>query len=136
MLDDDRTAAAQPRFEDEAYDDDEQPQASSLTEDIAALIEDGRTYAEAEMAYQKTRISFSAEKGRKGALFGVFALFLLHLALIALVVGLLIALSPVLTPLGATALVTGVLVVVALLLALQARKHFAAISDAFKEGRE
>lgn len=83
--------------------DDEQPPlvgaatddaaARSLVDDVKRLIEDGRTLAEAELAYQKSRAAVAGE-GAKGVLgWGALSLALVFFALMALVMGLLIALS-------------------------------------------
>lgn len=114
-----------------ATDGGEQIPADSLVDDLSALIEDGQTYVAAELAYQKTRLSFASSQGKVGVGLLLGALALVHLALIALVVGSVFALAPVLTPLGATAAVTLVLLLVAVLLAMAARKRIAAISRAF-----
>jgi hypothetical protein len=83
--------------------DDEQPPlvapppgdaaARSLVDDVKRLVEDGRTLAEAELAYQKSR-AVVAGQGAKGVLgWGALALALLFFVLMALIVGLLLALS-------------------------------------------
>src|SRR5690606_5989889 len=41
----------------------------SLIEDVEALIEDGRTYLEAEIAYQKTRAAFVADRAKAALIF-------------------------------------------------------------------
>jgi hypothetical protein len=66
----------------------------------------------------------------------VAALLLVHLALVALAFGLIIALAPLITAWGATALVVGVLLVAGLVLGLAAKKRFAGMSSAFNEGRK
>ena len=111
---------------------DDEPERS-LTADVAALFEDGRTYVEAELAFQKSRAAFALDRGKAGALYGVLAFAVLHLALIALVVGAVIALSPVLTPWGATAVVVGVLVLVGVILAWRAKARFTGLASAFRE---
>lgn len=135
MREEDGVGDSDPRFDDEYYDDESvgDRTSPSLTDDILALFDDGQTYVEAEVAYQKTRASFALEKGRKGALFGVVAFALFHLALVALVVGAVIALSPILTPIGATLLVTAILVLAGILFARMAMRRFSAISTAFSE---
>lgn len=71
----------------------------SLVDDVKRLVEDGRTLAEAELAYQKSRAAVAGE-GAKGVLgWGALALALVFFVLMALVVGLLIALS-IASPLG------------------------------------
>lgn len=124
----------QRRFDDEWIDDGEETQLSpSLTDDIIALMDDGKTYAEAEFAFQKTRLAYSAGQGRSAAIFVLAAFGFAHLALVALVVGAVIALSPVITPLGATVAVTVVLVLCGIIFGLKARDRFRAISSAFAE---
>lgn len=125
-------------FDDEASDEEEgeDRKDGSLAEHVAALIDDGRSYAEAEIAFQKTRIAFVAEQGRKAAFHALLAFSLLLLALVALVVGAVIALSPLLTPIGATLLVTAVLVLAGILFARKARRRIAALSQAFDGERE
>ena len=60
---------------------------------------------------------------------------MVHLALVALVVGLVIALTPMIGALGATAVVVGLLLVVGVLFALAARRRFALLSAAYRETR-
>lgn len=117
-------------------DDPVSPEDLSLSEDIQALINDTRTYAEAELAYQKSRAAFAADRGKSAALYGLFALGFVHLALVALVIGALFALIPALGPWGATAAVVGVLLIGALILLLLARGKAREVSSAFKEGKE
>lgn len=113
------------------------PQAPPpLTDDLAALLDDGRLYLEAEMAFQKSRVSYAAGQGKSGLAMGVAALALIHLALIALAVGLVIALSPYLSPIGATVAVAFALLVLAFLLGLGARKRFGGIARAFAKDQQ
>ncbi|MEO0698138.1 MAG: phage holin family protein [Pseudomonadota bacterium] len=81
----------------------------SLVEELGALIDDARLYAEAELAFQKTRARLV---GRNvGVALGavVLAIILLHIALIALAVGLVLALEPLVTIWGAIGIVVGVM---------------------------
>ena len=103
----------------------------SLTEDVRALFDDGKTYLEAELQFQKSRAAFVADKGRSGLIYGITALALVHLALVALVVGLVFALSPLITAWGATGVVVGVLLIAAVVLGLVAKKRFGSLSSAF-----
>lgn len=105
----------------------------SLSDDLFDLLDDGRTYAEAELQFQKTRAVFALKMGRKAAGYTAAALLILHLAVVALAIGAIFALAPLLTAWGATALVVGVLVVAALILALFARRYFARLGKAFGE---
>lgn len=103
----------------------------SLTDDIRALIDDGKTYVEAELQFQKSRAAFVADRGRSGAIFAVGALLLLHLALITLAVGAVYALAPAIGRWGATGAVVGVLVIGGVILGLTAKRRFRALSTAF-----
>ena len=40
----------------------------SLTDDIVALLDDGKTYVESELQYQKTRAAFASPRGERGRL--------------------------------------------------------------------
>jgi hypothetical protein len=82
---------------------------SALREDVTALVEDARNYAEAEIAFQKTRAALAGKHGARALVMLVLALVLLHIALIALAVGAVIALAPLVTIWGAIAIVVGVM---------------------------
>jgi len=107
----------------------------SLTDDVRALIDDGKTYFEAELQFQKSRAAFVADRSRSGAIYGVAALLLVHLALVALAIGLILALTPLITAWGATAVVVGALLVAGAILGLAAKKRFAGLSSAFGRKR-
>ena len=81
----------------------------SLIGDLRALFEDGRTLVEAELGFQRARATYALKRSKGVALLLILSLFFAFLALMALVVGLLIALAPLLTAWGATALITLVL---------------------------
>ena len=106
----------------------------SLTDDILALLEDGKTYAEAEMAYQKSRAGFAANRATGAIAFGLGAFGVLHLALIAMTVGLVIALAPLVGPWIATAIVTVALVGLGVFFIMQLKSRLEEIRDAFSEG--
>lgn len=108
----------------------------SLADDISALIDDGKTYVEAEIAYQKTRLSFVANRSKSGIVFVLAALGLLHLALIGLTVGAIISLIPAVGPLGATLLVVGILLIGTAILLFLAKGKFASLSAAFKDNSD
>ena len=108
----------------------------SLFADIETLIDDGRTFVEAEIAFQKTRMAYAGQKGRNAAIFGVCAAIFAVFALFGLIVGLIIALSPLLTAWGATALIVGILLVAALVCAMAALRNFQKIRAAFPKDRE
>ena len=102
----------------------------SLVEDVRQLIEDGRTLAEAELAYQKSRAAVAGDGVKGAAAYGGLAIALVLFALVALTVGLLIALTPWLTALGATAAVTLGLLLVAGLCTLTAKRRWSAMTEA------
>ncbi len=105
------------------------PAERSLIGDLRLLATDARTLAEAEIAYQKSRAQvFGGGIGKIVGL-GALALLLAGLALVALVVGLLIALTPVLTAWGATAAVVAGLILLALLVALWAKAAWGRLAD-------
>lgn len=106
---------------------------SSIFDDVAALIDDGRTMVEAELAFQKTRVAYAGVRGKNAALFGIAALALAILAVFALVFGTLLALTPVLGAWGATAVVVAILLVAAALFGILALKNAKMISRAFRD---
>ncbi len=107
--------------------------SASLLDEVFALVDDGRTYAEAEVTYQKTRLTYTAGESKSVALAVLAAIGFVHLALIALVVGFIIALSPYLTALGATFAAVAVLLFATFIALLVARRRARNIADAFKE---
>jgi uncharacterized membrane protein YqjE len=123
----------EPPVDGESWAGDPAPMDDSLIDDVRNLVDDGKTYVEAELQYQKSRAALVLDRSRSGAIYGAAALVLVHLALIALVVGLVIALTPLITAWGATALVVGVLVAIALVFGLKAKGKFASISTALSE---
>ena len=91
--------------------DDAEGAGRSLLADVEALIDDGKTYLEAELAYQRTRAAFVADGAKSAVILFAMAVLLAFLALIGLTVGLIIALTPILTAWGASALVVALLLV-------------------------
>lgn len=142
MQDEDRQAgAANPR--DTAPDlpdpDDANAEAleETLIEEVGALIDDGRTYAQAEIAFQKSRAKLAGRTTAIALVQLVLALILLHIAFLALAVGLVIALTPLVSVWGAIAMVVGgLLLLVILLVAFAARrgKQLGALFSSDKEG--
>jgi uncharacterized membrane protein YqjE len=117
-------------------DSDAAPGHHRLKDEIAALLDDGKTYAEAEFAYQKSRLAYAADRGKSAALLLFFALSFIHLALIGIVIGLIIALAPELTALGATGVVVGALLIGAAIMVAMLRSRSREIGEAFEEGGE
>ncbi|MEP2736489.1 MAG: phage holin family protein [Erythrobacter sp.] len=102
-----------------------------IKEELAALVEDGKTYAEAELAFQKTRLSFAADRGKSVLILGVLALGFVHLMLIALVVGSVIALAPMFGGWAAMGIVVGVLLLATIIFGLIIRSKVKQVSEAF-----
>lgn len=133
-IDRDEDAALQP--DEDAQDSAAgEPNERSLREDVEALIEDGRTYLEAELVFQKTRVAYVADRAKGAVIFGAVAAVLAFLALIGLTVGLIIALTPLITAWGASAVVVAGLLLAALLSARKAGKSWSKLMAAI-EGPE
>ena len=108
-------------------------ESSSVFDDVAALIDDGRTLVEAELAYQKTRLSYAGRRGRNAAIFGAIAAVLAIFAVFGLVVGAILALTPHWGAWGATAAVVGILLAIAAICAIAAAHNAKMIARAFKD---
>lgn len=119
----------------EAKDDGERD-LRSLRDDVEALIEDGKTYLETELVYQKTRAAFVADRAKGAVIYGAVAIAFGILALIGLTVGLIIALTPLLTAWGASALVVGLLVVGALIAMRAANRRWNRLMQAIESDAE
>lgn len=90
-------------------------QSGSLADELRALIAEARAAFDSEIAFQKARVSLAAKLAARIAGFGMLVLALLFFVLMALVVGLLLALAPMLTAWGAlAAVVAGLLLATAL----------------------
>jgi hypothetical protein len=92
-----------------------EPASRSLRDDVEALIDDGKTYLETELVYQKTRAAFVADRAKGAVIYGALAAAFGLLALVGLTVGLIFALTPLLTAWGASALVVSLLAVAAII---------------------
>ena len=100
----------------------------SLYDDVEALLNDARTYVDAELTYQKSRAGFVANRLKAMVVCGLVAAFLAVLALIGLTMGLIIALTPLITAWGATAVVVLGILLIAFLLGRQAGKAWKDLS--------
>lgn len=96
----------------------------SLIGDIQGLIEDGKTYLEAELGFQKTRAAYVADRAKAAVVFGAVSVLLGFLALIGVTMGLIIALTPLLTAWGACGLVVLLLVAGAALAGRAAKRRW------------
>jgi len=93
----------------------------SLAQDLRQLADEAKTFAQAELAFQKSRAAFVGAETRNIALLLIVAAVLVFFAFMAFVVGTVIALGPLLGPWGAMATVTLALLVLAGFGAWQAR---------------
>ena len=116
--------------------DDAEHELRSLRDDVEALIDDGRTYLETELVYQKTRAAFVADRAKGAVIYGALAAAFAFLALVGLVLGLILALTPLLTAWGAGALVVGLLVLGAVGAVRTASRRWERLMQAIDTGPE
>lgn len=93
----------------------------SVRDVLARLYADGRAFAAAEADKQKLRAGIIGVGVRNAALFGVVALMLAFASIVALVVGLTIALAQVIAPIWSTLIVVGGALILVILLLLAAK---------------
>ena len=93
----------------------------SLMEDVRLLVGEARTFAQAELAYQKTRAAFVGAETRTIAILGIGAVVLVLLAVVALVLGLVIALGTLIGPWLAMIVVPVAVLAIAAIMAISAR---------------
>jgi uncharacterized membrane protein YqjE len=108
----------------------------SLSDDVRNLVEDGRTFAEAELAFQKSRAAWAGNRVKFIAIFAVLALGFVHLSLVALVVGAVFALAQMMNPWAATGVVTLALLLGAAILGLMIKSKIGDIGDAFASDKQ
>lgn len=118
-----------PLVKDEASD----AATRSLIDDVRQLAVDGRTLLEAELAYQKSRATLAGQTAKGMAGWIALALALVFFALMALVMGLLLALTPLIGGwLAMLAVVLGILLAAALS-GLAAKRKWQAMERRLKE---
>jgi hypothetical protein len=103
----------------------------SLIDDVEVLIEDGKTYLEAELNYQKTRAAFVGDRFKRAAVLGLVGFVFAWMALTALTVGLIIALTPPLSAWGATAVVVIVWLLIAVICLSVAAARWREVAKSF-----
>ena len=108
----------------------------TLGDEIATLIDDGRNYAAAEVQFQKTRAKLASRHAGVAGLAIAVALVTFHIALLALAVGLVIALEPHVTIWGAVAIVVGGLLVITAILANLAVKRGRKLRALYSQSRD
>lgn len=82
-----------------------EPNGESIGELIARLVEDGRTYAEAEIAVVKAIVAYRATRARRALVSLAIGWFLLFAAMTAVVIGAMVALAQQIGPLFAAFIV-------------------------------
>lgn len=90
----------------------------SLVEDLRLLVDEAQGLARAEYAFQKSRAFHAGQELKRAVIFTALAVACVIVALVALTLGAVLALRPVLGPWGATGAVVGVLLVTGALFAL------------------
>jgi hypothetical protein len=108
----------------------------SLMDEAAALIDNARTYAEAELGFQKTRAGFAGRLVGVSLGLVVVALILLHIAFLALAVGLVLAFEPLTGIWGAIGIVFGGLMLVVVLLGWGAFTRVQKLASLFSSPEE
>ncbi|MEO0461745.1 MAG: phage holin family protein [Pseudomonadota bacterium] len=108
----------------------------SLVEELGALIDDAGVYLTAEVAFQKTRAKLAGKNIGAAVAFVIVALILLHIAIIALAVGLVIALEPLVTIWGAIGIVVGLMLLGVGLLIYAAARRGKVLSALFSSDKE
>jgi Putative Actinobacterial Holin-X, holin superfamily III len=94
----------------------------SASEQVSVVIDDLRALVRSEIRYHRSRLDYTRYVFRWTFRYGAVAAFAFGGAAIALVIGLVLTLSPLIGPLGATLLVTLGFSVIGAISGLQARK--------------
>jgi hypothetical protein len=104
-----------------------------LEDDLRALVDDGLTYARAEVGLQKARASYAVGRIKWIALLGAGAAVLAFFSLVALTVGMVVALAPLIGAIWATLAIFGALLGIGLVCAALAvgqwKRMVAALSN-------
>jgi len=125
------------QIETEGGDETPSPQIDpSLLEEAGALIDNARTYAEAELGFQKTRAALAGRFVGIAVGLGIVAIILLHIAFLALAVGLVLAFEPLVGIWGAIGIVFGGLLLVVGLLGWGAVSNIMKLGDLFGSSDE
>lgn len=118
--------------EDKVHTEETAARDDSLLSGARALLEDGQALLAAEIEFQKARAGFVLGRAKGILVLAALALVLLFFALMALVVGLLLALAPLISPWGALAVVVLGLLALTGLSVLGVVRRIGAISRALK----
>jgi len=101
---------------------------------IKALIDDGQTLVEAEIAYRKAQASYGLGEAKAIIVFLLLGLAFGFFTLLAIVVGLLLALAHYVGVWGALAIVGGALAILAVICLARATKRIRAAKAALSAG--
>ncbi|OSZ66519.1 hypothetical protein CAP40_11635 [Sphingomonas sp. IBVSS2] len=107
-----------------------QPDEKGIGELLQQLVEDGRAYADAELGYYRTLLRAKLRDAREMLWMGAVALVLAQAAAVALVVGLVLTLAPLVGPGLATLIVVLAFLAIAGLMGWLAWTH---VKRIFKE---
>lgn len=107
---------------------DEQHEAAGVGDAIVRVVDDAKGYAAAQVALYRAIALVRWRRAQRKIIFGAVAAMLAFAAIGALLVGLILSLSPLVGPLGATAIVVGVTLALAALLGWLAGRG---LGDAF-----
>ncbi|TDW68569.1 putative superfamily III holin-X [Novosphingobium sp. PhB55] len=105
----------------------------SLIEDVRLLLGEARTFAQAEVTYQKTRAAYLGAETKSIAVLGVGAAIFVFFALMALVLGAVIAVGTLIGPWLAMVAVPMAILLVALFMGLSARGRVKRMMAILKE---
>lgn len=94
----------------------------TASEQLSVVIEDLRALVQSEIRYHRSRLDYTRHVFRSAFRFGAVAAFAFGGAAIALVIGLVLTLSPLIGPLGATLVVSLSFAIIGAIFGLQARK--------------
>lgn len=103
--------------------DNDEATERSLVEDLRLLIDDAQAMARAEYGYQKSRAFHAGQELKRAVIFTALAVACLIVALMALTLGAVLALTPHLTAWGATGVVVLALLAAAGLFAVIASRR-------------
>jgi LytS/YehU family sensor histidine kinase len=99
------------------------PEQDSIPALVSRLIDNGEEFVRAELKLYRARVFSRIDEARNAIILGVLALSLVQAVMVAALVGLLIVLTRLIGPGGATAIVVAVGLALAALLALLAYRQ-------------
>jgi flagellar motor component MotA len=109
-------------FQYEALEDEPASPEPTASEQVSLVIEDLRALVQSEIRYHRSRLDYTRHVFRWAFRYGAIAAFAFGGASIALVLGLVLTLSPLIGPLGATLIVTLSFAFIGAIFGMQARK--------------